>query len=221
MLTWVVPWRRAAGVSVADFRAALTASGGLVADVPGLRAATRALTTDPGYAKGDPVYDAVDEWTFADAATARTALASPEARRVAEAHGADPDAVPAFLTTAHVLKDGPVRPDGLVNYEFVRRSPSLSVAEFGRYWREHHGPLAARIPQLRRYVQRHTVAADHDPEPAWEGAAVTWFDDLAAMRASGATREYARTRDDEEAFLADAHRLPFVITQRRVLVAAS
>lgn len=43
------------------------------------------------------------------------------------------------------------------------RKHSLSEAEFHRFLREVHGPLALALPGLRRYVQNHVVA---DPEDA-------------------------------------------------------
>jgi hypothetical protein len=47
----------------------------------------------------------------------------------------------------------------------------------------------------------------------YDGLAITWFDDVAAMRAAAATEAYARTRADERNFLAGE--LPFVITTER------
>ena len=37
----------------------------------------------------------------------------------------------------------------------LTRKPGTDVASFQTYWRTHHGPLAAKIPQVRRYVQCH------------------------------------------------------------------
>jgi EthD domain len=45
----------------------------------------------------------------------------------------------------------------------IRRREDLSPEEFHRYWREEHGPLAARLLDelgARRYVQTHTVGTD-------------------------------------------------------------
>jgi hypothetical protein len=47
----------------------------------------------------------------------------------------------------------------------------------------------------------------------YDGLAITWFDNVAAMRAGAATEAYARTRADEANFLAGE--LPFVITTER------
>jgi uncharacterized protein (TIGR02118 family) len=93
-----------------------------------------------------------------------------------------------------------------------------------RYWTDEHGPLAAHIHVIRRYVQSHTVpvAYDHalssrgDGPPRWDGLALTWFDDVAAMRRSAGLPEYAATRADEPNFLAPGG-LPFLITTEREL----
>ena len=37
----------------------------------------------------------------------------------------------------------------------LRRRPGMGRDEFRRYWRETHGPLAAKLPGLRKYVQAH------------------------------------------------------------------
>ena len=100
------------------------------------------------------------------------------------------------------------------NYELVTKRADMDRAEFDRYWAQVHGPLAATIPTIRRYVQAHlspgTRAAGIAP---YDGLAITWFDDVAAMRAGAATDAYARTRADEANFLAGE--LPFVITTER------
>ena len=64
-------------------------------------------------------------------------------------------------------------------------------------------PLAARITQLRRYVQSHVRPGAYEAgrAPRYDGLAVTWFDDTAAMRASAGSEAYARTREDEPNFI--------------------
>jgi hypothetical protein len=63
-------------------------------------------------------------------------------------------------------------------------------------------------------VQAHLSPGTREAETApFDGLAITWFDDVAAMRAGAATEAYARTRDDERNFLAGE--LPFVITTER------
>jgi uncharacterized protein (TIGR02118 family) len=90
----------------------------------------------------------------------------------------------------------------------------MDRAEFDRYWAQVHGPLAATIPTIRRYVQAHLSPGTQGARSPYDGLAITWFDDVAAMRAGAATEAYARTRADEANFLAGE--LPFVITTERI-----
>ena len=87
-------------------------------------------------------------------------------------------------------------------YTFKRKE-GMSVAEFQTYWRETHGPIAARIPGVRRYIQNHTLpelyAGDHPP--AYDGTAELWFDDLDAFRTAIKSPENAAAQEDEKNFL--------------------
>ena len=87
-------------------------------------------------------------------------------------------------------------------YSFKRKE-GLSVEEFQRYWRETHGPIAARIPGVRRYVQNHTLPELYDTKhpPAYDGAAELWFDSLESMRAGFASPENQAAREDEKNFI--------------------
>ena len=104
-----------------------------------------------------------------------------------------------------------------------RRRPETSREEFQRYWLERHGPLVRSLrqalPQMRRYVQSHTRASAYERgrTPAWDGVAITWFDDTDAMRASAATPQYALVRADEPRFIAPGA-LPVLITTEHVIV---
>jgi uncharacterized protein (TIGR02118 family) len=115
----------------------------------------------------------------------------------------EPATFAVLLTQDHLIKDEPVSLGGLKSFEFVTRLRNLSLSEFRRYW-EVHGPLAARIEVMRRYVQSHCLLPCYElgQQPAWDGLAITWFDDIAAMRVSAATSEYELTRADEPKFLA-------------------
>jgi len=123
------------------------------------------------------------------------------------------------LTEEHVIKDGPAPAGGVKNVEFVARKPGLEVHDFQRYWLEIHGPIAAQIPMIRRYVQSHTRSSAYERgrTRAYDGVAITWFDDIQAMRASAATTQYARVRADEPNFIAPGEP-PFIITTEHVIV---
>ena len=91
--------------------------------------------------------------------------------------------------------------------------------DFQRYWKDVHGPLAATIPVIRRYVQSHARASAYERgrTPPYDGLAITWFDDTAAMRASAATPEYARTRADEPNFIAPGDVAVILTTEHVIL----
>ena len=113
----------------------------------------------------------------------------------------------------HVIKDNPIPDPAVKNIEFVNRRPGMDLHAFRRYWRETHGPTAARIPPLVRYEQNHLALEEYERgEPAYDGLAITWFSSTADMRAGATTPEYAATRADEPNFLPDGH-LPIIIVR--------
>jgi uncharacterized protein (TIGR02118 family) len=207
----MVAFRRATGVSVEEFRRRLDAGS---SPWPQARGHIRSTTTPSGYASNEPIYDAVDEIWFESETTVRRDGVAP----MLSALGADLDSAAAFLVRDHLIQAAPTRPGMLKNFEFVTRRPDLTRDRFRQYWRDHHGPLATGIDAMGRYVQSHAVDAEYAAgEPAWEGSAITWFDDLEAMRASGRSAEYAATRADEKNFLGTPLELPFIITTERFL----
>jgi uncharacterized protein (TIGR02118 family) len=194
----------------------------VVAKLPGLRRYVQSHTLVAGYTKGEPVYDGIAELWFDDTGAMR-ALAGTAAYAAVEADEAqfiDRATLKLIITDEHVIKDTAAPATAVKNIEFVARKPGMDVAAFQRYWREVHGPLGAAIPMVRRYVQSHTRrrAYEGGRVPAWDGVAITWFDDTRAMRASAATPEYARVRADEANFLAPGP-APFIITREHVIVA--
>jgi len=139
-----------------------------------------------------------------------------------EANFIDRATMGLLITEEHVIKGGPIPAGAAKHVEFVTRKPGLGVDEFQRYWRTVHGPIAATIPTLARYVQSHTRRSAYEGgrrPPAYDGVAITWFADTDAMRASAASAEYARTRADEPNFL-DTDRLPVLIAREHVIVPA-
>jgi uncharacterized protein (TIGR02118 family) len=64
------------------------------------------------------------------------------------------------------------------------RRSELTQEQFRRYFRETHGPLAAAIPGVRRYVQNF-VQPDDRRHPPWDIVVEFWFDDRQAMEAAG------------------------------------
>ena len=156
----------------------------------------------------------IDELTFDDETSVARCLADPAFQGAWASPLLDPAEVACLVVEEHIAKPGPVQAPFVKNYELVTKRPDMDRAEFDRYWAQVHGPLAATIPTIRRYVQAHLAPGQLDAGAApYDGLAITWFDDVAAMRAGAATEAYAETRADEANFLAGE--LPFVITTER------
>jgi uncharacterized protein (TIGR02118 family) len=215
-------FKRKSGMPVAEFQAYWRGSHPApVVRLPGVRRYVQSHTLLAGYRKGEPIYDGIAELWFDDTKAMHALRGTKEFAAVEadEAVFIDRGTMRMILTDEHAIKDGPTPPGGVKNIEFVTRKPGLEVEKFQRYWREIHGPIAAEIPMIRRYVQSHTrpSAYERGRTPAYDGVAITWFDDTRAMRASATTAQYARTRADEPGFLAPGGP-PFIITTEHVIV---
>jgi uncharacterized protein (TIGR02118 family) len=173
------------------------------------------LTLLSGYNRPtEPPFDGVLELSY-DSLEELTAGAdtSPwQAARADLSNFVDINRVHHIVTEEVLIKPGEIHEGMLKNIEIGNAKLGLGVGEFHDYWRDVHGPLAAKIPTLRRYVQSHTLMSEYEKEtpPVYDGIAETWFDDTAAMRQGASTPEYAATRDDEKNFIAGE--LPFIIT---------
>ena len=149
------------------------------------------LTDMSGYRAHEPIYDAVIE-TWGGGA--------PRSDLVDGARSWSLDVEEVAMV------DGAAPSDGVSAFYFLNRLPGTERSEFQRYWREHHGPIASRVPGVRRYIQNHVVGN----EGPYDGVAQTSFDDLDSMRTSVGSAELALTRADEANFMVSG-RLPFVI----------
>lgn len=211
MITLIRCAKRAPGLDVEAFQAA-AASASDWSGLTGVLAARQALTLPGGYRRGEPVYDVIDEIDFADEATATAALNAGDWQHEL----LDPASIALLISEPHVAKDEPVGASYVKNYEVVTKLPAMDRAEFDRYWIEVHGPLAAQIPTIRRYVQAHLAPGFRDSGRApFDGLAITWWDDVNAMREGTTYPVYELTRADEANFL-DGE-LPFVITTEKVI----
>jgi uncharacterized protein (TIGR02118 family) len=73
-----------------------------------------------------------------------------------------------------------------------------------RWWREEHGPLAAKTPGMVRYVQNlwtapldpTTQLADPDGQVRFDGHAEHWFEDFEAYKAAMVSQEWQKTQED-------------------------
>jgi uncharacterized protein (TIGR02118 family) len=104
---------------------------------------------------------------------------------------------------------------------FITRKPSLSDAEFHRYWREVHGPIAKRIPQLRTYIQSHRIpfTADILNSP-YDGAAEVWLDNEAALEQLRKEDAYLKGALADEPNFIDMKRVEWQVTEDHVILDA-
>ena len=83
----------------------------------------------------------------------------------------------------------------------LHRRPDMDPGEFCRYWRDVHGPLAARMPGLRKYVQNHGLPDAAPGDLPCDGIAELWFDSAEALRAAFASAEGVATMADVANFI--------------------
>jgi uncharacterized protein (TIGR02118 family) len=221
MVKIAILMKRRAGLSVEDFRDYLqTRYGPLAARGPGLRRYVQSCALPQGYAKGDLLFDAIGEMWFDSFDDYQRCLRSVEfaAAREDEAAFLNGARTVAMPVDVHVIKDGAVPGNAVKNIEFVNRRAGMALEAFRSYWRYVHGPLAAKIPSIRRYEQNHLALGEYQrgASPPYDGLAITWFASTAEMRSGAASPEYAATRADEARFLPDGH-LPIIITREHVV----
>jgi uncharacterized protein (TIGR02118 family) len=96
------------------------------------------------------------------------------------------------------------------------RKPGTSIEQYQSYWHDTHGPIAAKIPGLRGYVQNH-VQPDAEGNTAVDGIALLTFDSAEAMNAGLGSPEGKVALDDVANF-ADMDRLvSFPVEPRRIV----
>lgn len=69
------------------------------------------------------------------------------------------------------------------------------------YWRDVHGPMAAKTPGLRRYTQNHVAAVLGGGDPQFLGYAELWWDSREAFAEAAETPEWKTTIDDVSQFV--------------------
>ena len=65
---------------------------------------------------------------------------------------------------------------------FLHKHPELTEAAFRSYWHDTHGPLAAKVPGLRKYVLGQHVPGALPFPPLCDGLAELWFDSVESMQ---------------------------------------
>ncbi len=151
-------FKRKPGLGVEEFRKYwLNEHAAIIRAIPELRRYTASITLPSAYKNREPLYDGISEAWFDDEATLRgTADSAP--RRAASADDAkfvDMSTTGSIVVDEVIQKEGRAADSAVKMLSMLTRMPGMDVAAFQAYWRTHHGPLAAKIPQARRYVQCH------------------------------------------------------------------
>jgi len=204
MRKMVYLYKRRAGLDIEHFHRELAerAHGDpILSSLPGYVLST---TLVQGYRRGELLFDAVEEFNLgekpgAPIASGETGLPFDLPR----GDLIDGTNSMSMCVDIHVIKNGPIPHGGVKNIEFVNRRPDMKLDPFRQYWREVHGPLAAAIPSIARYEQAYLAREIYEtnPQPRYDGLAVTWFPSTSAMREGARTLQYETTRADEENFL--------------------
>ncbi|MFT7601287.1 MAG: hypothetical protein ACI8TP_004239 [Acidimicrobiales bacterium] len=98
--------------------------------------------------------------------------------------------------------------------EIVNRRPGMSVEDFQAHWLHNHGPIVAKVPGLKRYVQSHVRLGGYKRgEVPFDGIAELWFDDKAALAAIVGTPEFAAAKADEPKFIDDTTLIELVVDE--------
>jgi uncharacterized protein (TIGR02118 family) len=100
---------------------------------------------------------------------------------------------------------------------FITRKPTISEAEFHRYWREVHGPIAKRISQLKRYEQSHRLPFA-GANSSYDGAAEVWLENEAAFAALRKSPEYLNGALADEPNFIDMTRVEWLVTKDHAIL---
>jgi uncharacterized protein (TIGR02118 family) len=64
------------------------------------------------------------------------------------------------------------------------RRPDLSAEAFRANLRQIHGPMAERMPGLRRYIQNHVATDPSRTHPGWDAVVELYWDDWPSMESA-------------------------------------
>jgi uncharacterized protein (TIGR02118 family) len=103
----------------------------------------------------------------------------------------------------------------------LARKDGMTHEQFMTHWVHVHGPLALKVPGLRRYVQSHIRDRRRRPDipdigVEIDGIAETWYDDAEAMARAAASPEMKALQADGALFIG---RIQSFITHEHVVIA--
>jgi uncharacterized protein (TIGR02118 family) len=224
--------KRKAGMPVDEFQDYWRARHpDAVTKLPGIRRYVQSHVLPGTYAKGEPVHDGIAEvWADdTDALRAMTKSPAHPALIADEERFIDRSRMGIIVTDDEVAKEGfgvlpsrsPMSKDSgdVKGVEFFTRKPGMSVEDFQRHWRTTHAALATKIPGVGRYVVSATRPSAYTAgrAPAYDGAALMWFESMDALKTAGGSVEYKAMVADRAQFLAPGQP-PFLLTKEYVIV---
>jgi uncharacterized protein (TIGR02118 family) len=205
--------------SLADFQNYwATSHGPLFANMAHLRGYIQHLTLPEAFG-GDPkpTFDGVSMFWYDDLEALRTPSDDPKALALRRAVVEDDrqlfDRLPGWplhhkrasvVAEERIVVDGPTTPEMVKAIWIAGKLPGLTYDEFFGHWREVHGPLAAKAPGMRRYVQNHAVQDAAGLRPmTHDGWSEAWFDDLESLQGAVASPEWIALREDGRTLFAN------------------
>jgi len=98
----------------------------------------------------------------------------------------------------------------------LHKRADLSMQEFRNHLRGIHGPLAIKLPGVRKYVQNFPVPDSNRAAPSWDAIVELYFDDWPAMEAAWASPEGAASDANSSLFL-DLERTSWSVVEESIL----
>jgi len=89
------------------------------------------------------------------------------------------------------------------------RKPSMALAYFHAYWRNHHGPIAAKTQHAQRYVQSHIS----DPRRSYDGITELFWADHDTALASMASQQMTVDQSSDARNFVDGESLVVFLAQ--------
>lgn len=97
------------------------------------------------------------------------------------------------------------------------RRQDLSETDFRRYLREIHGPLARRLPGLRKYVQNYVAEDPARGHPGWDAIVELYFDDRESMERAWESLE-GKASDADLPLFADLARTRWSVVEEATVL---
>ncbi|MGE5264849.1 MAG: EthD domain-containing protein [Acidobacteriota bacterium] len=101
---------------------------------------------------------------------------------------------------------------------YITKKPGMADEDFFHYWKNIHGPMGARIPGLRRFVQSHRIDVPGDARPPdFDGMVELWFDDMEALIRARQSPEWHASGEDERNFIDEGKVAYFISEEHEIL----